>query len=128
MNSSDPPSLRHRYEAARPLELPGRDKAVLRSLMYFAFKSWPQCWPSVATLAEDTGFSERAVKQATRALAAGGQIAKTRRRDASSLYTILVPVGAKCALTEGQNAPLEPRRVNRVVYEGDVWDPEPIEI
>lgn len=80
--------LLKRIQAVQALDLHPRDKAVLVWLAFHAGGSWPRCWPSVATLAKDSGYSRRTVIDALGALAGRGLIDVQRRRSASNVYKL----------------------------------------
>lgn len=84
-----------------PLRMPPTQKAVLVSLADQANDDGV-CWPSVGTICERTCLSERAVRNALRALADGGLIASTERAGRSTFYTI--HPGTSC--TPAPDAPL----------------------
>ena len=79
---------------ARKAPLRGIPKNVLRSLADFA-NSAGTCFPSIGTLARESGWSERAVKRALRELEAGGWVRtkegkqKGTVRQGSNVYTII---------------------------------------
>ena len=96
--------LLKRLEAMQALGLHPRDKAVLVWLAFHAGGSWPRCWPSVETLAKDSGYSRRTVVDALGALASRGLVEVRRRRSASNVYKLNLgspgdPVSADPALT-----------------------------
>ena len=123
-------TLLGRMEAVRAVELHPRDKAVLVWLAFHAGESWPRCWPTVETLAEDTGYSVRTVIHSTAALASRGLIDVRRRRSTSNVYTLKITavdapvsadaaptVSARIALPEVRglhpNLEVEPRTLNK---------------
>jgi hypothetical protein len=74
--------------------LSASERLVLLSLANFANRDH-QCWPSVSTLIEDTGLSERTIKTVTASLHASGHLVKTEQvRDdgsrSSNIYRLSV--------------------------------------
>lgn len=96
-------------DAVDRLILPATEKAVLSALAGFAREPDLVAWPSVATLAEITGRSERTVRATLRALEAGGWIVPVRRgggRQTTRYLIVLEPGerGEDCP-PEGQPLP-----------------------
>jgi DNA-binding MarR family transcriptional regulator len=73
------------------IKLPTQEKFVLIMLANYADESG-KCWPSVQTLATNTGLSTATVKRALKKLIARGLLSREQRRKGnlktSSLYSL----------------------------------------
>jgi len=112
---SDPEAVEERGEAHRTYRfaiipewvlyhasLTGADVKVYCILDRFASDSTRDCWPSIATIAERDGRSERRVADSLKALEAVGAIRITRRRT-SSIYTLAGNGPLREAMTESSD-------------------------
>lgn len=92
------------WAAEQPVRGPA--KAVLLVLALHAGADG-RCWPSVARVARQCGFCERAVQMALRRLEAVGAIEATRRDRAAPVYRLLVrPIDTGPMPTEQRRLPL----------------------
>lgn len=73
--------------ACWPLQLPATEKLVLLCLADFADDDGV-CWPSVETLIERTGLSDRCVREQLKRLEAAGLIERDRRVGQSATYRL----------------------------------------
>ena len=87
--NSSPQSLSNLIWSAETC-LSAHEKAVLWVLInHCDWKSW-RCFPSIATIAKASGFSERTIVRAVKDLECRGLISRQRRRFKSTLYTVHV--------------------------------------
>lgn len=95
-----------------PLQIPPTQKAVLISLADNANDAG-ECWPSQPKIAERTCLSERAVRDAIKALEASGHLVADRSNGRHTRY-IVTPTPAPAAAPAGAAAPAyaagEPRQ------------------
>lgn len=95
--------------ACWPLQMPPTQKAVLISLADNA-NDHGECWPSIATIAERTCFSERAVQNAIKWLEEIGIVAADRSNGRHTRY-VLAPEKytanprSSCTPTDARRAP-----------------------
>jgi hypothetical protein len=76
--------------ACWPLQMPPTPKSVLLSLADNA-NDHGECWPSIATIATRTCFSERAVQRAIAWLEAEGLLSADRSNGRHTRYTLTPP-------------------------------------
>lgn len=84
-------------------DLPAHLRPVLHLLAHHASTDEHQAWPSIATLAAETGRSERTVQRALRDLEAGCYIAPlyvAGGRGKASRWRVLTPLERQAALAE----------------------------
>ena len=79
-------------KAIRESDLPPGARATCWALATYANNRTGTAYPTVATLALATGFSEPTVSKHTRMAETMGYLRKDRRRDSSIIYTITVPI------------------------------------
>jgi hypothetical protein len=83
-------------------KLGGPTKSVLLALVNRT-DSAGKCWPSIATLADDSGFSQRTVKRSLEALVAAGLVTRRPQYNTlgrtSNMYTVKVPQAPTYGLT-----------------------------
>ena len=81
-------------DAAVKARLRGSTMGVLFALLNFRQAGAVETWPSVGALAKRTGYCERQVKRAVRALDAGGWIIRTYEPEfhATPKYIVQIPV------------------------------------
>jgi hypothetical protein len=68
-------------------------KLTYAAIARFAYGTKTTAWPSQATLARQTGYSERSIRRFAAELEAAGLIRIERRSGTSSVYELLDPVG-----------------------------------
>ena len=68
-------------------------KLTYAAIASFAYGEKTTAWPSQATLARKTGYSERSIRRFTAELDAAGLVRIERRRGRASVYTVIAPVG-----------------------------------
>lgn len=92
------------------------EKLVLLCIADHAHEKTQQCWPSVATIASESGYSRRTVFYAIESLVELGFISRderfNRNRQTSNRYTVNVNFKPKLKLIEGCNICTLPRAVN----------------
>lgn len=105
-------------ELKRTSGLTTPEKAVLSELHEHAGGTG-ECWPSVATICDGTGYSDRTIHKAIRQLEAKGLIAIQTRKAKSHLYQIRYPaIDRGCSPLE-YNKPRPPQAAPRGLGEAE---------
>jgi hypothetical protein len=96
-------------DAVWALDLKPTEKFILVRLADMANeKNGGGCWPSIARLAKDTGFKDRAIRGALKSLARDGHLTIDERPGKAAIY--YPHPGSKCRTTPAANA--EPPAAN----------------